>query len=274
MNYGYHSARAQGAAARAIYTAALPAIVRRRINPEAELPFEVFCYSGETTMPEQVASLRSLLRYAGRPKKITVVSDGTHTERSAALLRQLDPCVKVSGARELPHVPVQLRSYLTTHPTGKQLALIMSLPADGPAFYIDSDVLFFPGANALQTLTTTAPALYLADCELSADERLFRDAGEHRDPVNTGVLYLREKLDWSLGTQRLLDLQGEPNFFTNQTITHLVMHANGAQPFDPAKFVLRRDDQFIYPDRCAGAELVLRHYTNPVRHKFWCAIHR
>ena len=47
------------------------------------------------------------------------------------------------------------------------------------------------------------------------------------------------------------------------------MHANGVQPFDPRRFVLQLDDQFIYPDKYAGPEIVLRHYVQPVRHKFW-----
>ena len=43
------------------------------------------------------------------------------------------------------------------------------------------------------------------------------------------------------------------------------MHANGAVAFDPGKFVLQVDDQFIYRDRYAGPSLAIRHYVNPVR---------
>jgi hypothetical protein len=277
MNYGYHAARAEGAAIRALYHAALPTIVRRLVQPAAELPFHVFCYSGESALSEQVASLRSLLRHAGRPEKITIVSDGSYSARSIDLLRAIDSSITVAQSTEWQprDAPPEMRDYLATHPTGKQLALIMSLPADAPVLYIDSDVLFFPGASSsLRSLKSDAGALYLADCQVSADERLFRDAAERQLPVNTGVLFLRKKLDWSSGMQRFLELNAPPNFFTNQTITHLTMHANGAQPLDPAKFVLQLDDQFIYPDRYAGADIALRHYVNPVRHKFWCALRR
>ncbi|MDQ6654397.1 MAG: hypothetical protein M3Y80_01100, partial [Verrucomicrobiota bacterium] len=119
-----------------------------------------------------------------------------------------------------------------------------------------------------------APAYYLADCRLSADERVFRNEAERERPVNTGVLFLQRKLDWSLAVARFLELQGPPDFFTNQTLTHLAMHANGARPLDPRKFVLQLDDQFVYPDRHAGAALALRHYVNPVRHKFWTTVWR
>jgi hypothetical protein len=99
-----------------------------------------------------------------------------------------------------------------------------------------------------------------------------RDPSEGNDPVNTGFLLLFQKLDWSLSIRRFLELNGAPNFFTNQTMTHLTMHANGAAPFDPRKYVLQLDDQFVYPDRYANPRIALRHYVNPVRHKFWTSL--
>jgi hypothetical protein len=228
-------------------------------------------------LPEQVASIRSLLRFGGRPKQFTVVSDGSHTDHSLELLRRIDSCVRFSPASDWrpANVAPGADSYLTTHPTGKQLALIMSLPKDGPALYIDSDVLFFRGARDLASLLgrgSAAPALYLPDCRLSADERLYRGDHEKKNPVNTGVLFLNRQIDWSQSVARLLELDGPPNFFTNQTITHLAMIAAGAMPLDPGQFVLQLDDQFEFPDRYAGGDLVLRHYVNPVRHKFWSAV--
>jgi hypothetical protein len=276
-NYGYHLARVEGAAMRRVYAVLIPAIVRRPVPVEGMLPFEVFSYSGEHAIPEQIASIRSLLRYAGRPKSFTIVSDGSHSQRSRELLEQMDSSVCIAEAAEYqpPYVPPEAVSYLANHPTGRQLALIMSLPIKNePALYIDSDVLFFPGARALSSLSTTAPALYLADCRLSADERLYRDDDEKKNPVNTGVLFLAQRIDWSVSFERLLALDGSPNFFTNQTLTHLAMTRAGAAPFDPARFVLQLDDQFEWRDRHAARNLVLRHYVNPVRHKFWTALAR
>ena len=278
VNFGYHFARTRSRITRRIYGAAISALVRQKISPSRELPFEVYSYSGEAALPEQVASIRSLLRHGGRPTKFTVVSDGSYSPASMELLQAIDSCVSVVDAAEwIPAgVTSKLRTYLTDHPTGKQLALIMSLPNDGPALYIDSDVLFFAGATGLADLvsSTEAPAQYLADCQLSGDERLLRTAAEGANPVNTGVLFLARKLDWARGIRRFQELDEEPNFFTNQTMTHLVMHANGARPFDPRKFVLQLDDQFVYADRYASPEIALRHYVNPVRHKFWTSLSR
>lgn len=274
-NFGYHLARAQGDARRGIYRALLPALARTRLRPPASLPFEVFAYSGKGAFAEQVASIRSFLTHAGRPKKFTVVSDGTYSRRHSELLERLDPVVRVSPfSAWLPgNLPAAIYPYLTTHPTGKQLALIMSLPVDGPVLYADSDVRFFAAAPDLRAVAAAggAPAFYLQDCQLSADARLLRAPDKTRTPVNTGFLLLLQALDWSLGIQRFLELAAPPNFFTNQTIAHLTMHANGARPFDPQKYVLQLDDQFLYRDHYASPALAMRHYVNPVRHKFWLA---
>ena len=104
--------------------------------------------------------------------------------------------------------------------------------------------------------------------------RLVRDAREKEIPVNMGFLFLFQKLDWSLGLERLKMLTGTPNFFTTQTVVHFCMHANGARPFDPRKFILQVDDEFIYGDAHAGPSIAIRHYVNPIRHKFWTPLAR
>ena len=275
-NVPYHLARLEGKITRCFYQAALRFIARRKINIPRDVPLEVYAYSGEKTLPEQVASIRSFLANVGRPKCFVVLSDGSYTQHSVDLLKSIDPVVQVRQTPPPlpPDLPEKLREYLTTHGTGKQLALIMSLPADGPALYTDSDVLFFPGAAQLMNLKplNSAPAFYLADHRFSGDERLLLNDDEKNRPANTGFLLLFRKLDWSLGLNRFLKLEAAPIFFTNQTIAHLCLHANGAVPFDPAKFILQADDEFGYADHYANGGLAVRHYVNPIRHKFWAAL--
>jgi hypothetical protein len=270
-NFGYHLARVRGGAAREAYRMLLPMILRRQVDPPRTLDLDVFAYSNDAMLPEQIASARSFLKYAGRPNSFTIVSDGTHGRRAFSLLRQTDSCIRLADARDFLPEQSSSHDYFTNHPTGKQLALIMNLPRKRPALYIDADVLFFPGAVGLADLLGShdAPALYLRDCQVAGDERLLRDPAEAADPVNTGVLFFFQRLDWSLAIERLQQLESAPNFFTNQTMAHLTMHANGARPLDPSKFVLRLDDQFQFADRYANNSIILRHYVNPVRHKFW-----
>jgi hypothetical protein len=272
MNLAYHAAIWRGRAIRKRYRAALQRIVQERIEPPRKIDIDVFAYSNEAMLPEQIASIRSLLSHAGRPNSFTIVSDGSHSPLSAGLLEYVDPCVKVSRVvKPREDLPERFRKYLANHYTGRQLSLIMSLPVSSPALYVDADVLFFAGASDLvrEIEQRDAPAHYLADCQFTGDERLLRDQSEKRDPVNTGVLLLVQKLDWSLAIERFLHLQHAPAFHTNQTLTHLAMHQNGARALDPAKYVLQLDDQTRWQDRHAGPDLVLRHYVQPVRHKFW-----
>ena len=124
-----------------------------------------------------------------------------------------------------------MRRYLSTHPTGKQLALMMSLPVGGPVIYADSERSLFSGAATLAETVDETPAgtaSYLPDCQLSADDRLFADENEKGRPVNTGFVIFRGKIDWSVACERFVALAGEPVFFTNQTLTHLVLHRNPA----------------------------------------------
>jgi hypothetical protein len=127
-NYGYHFARAEGKAVRTLYCALLPTISRRCAVRRADIPIDVVAYSGEATLPEQVASIRSFLKHVGQPKQFMIVSDGTLTRRSSAILKSLNPAVSVSSFEQwLPKgLPPEIYPYLTSFPTGKQLAVIMS----------------------------------------------------------------------------------------------------------------------------------------------------
>ncbi|MGI9115418.1 MAG: hypothetical protein DLM52_08805 [Chthoniobacterales bacterium] len=274
-NFPYHVARNRGALIRVIYRALLPTVVSRQIANEEQLDLDVFTYSGEAALPEQVASARSFLKFAGRPVSFTIVSDGSYSRRSISLLRKIDPIVRVVPASEFlaSDVAPEFRAYLANHPTGKQLALILSLPRNRPALYFDSDVLFFPGARVISDLRT-GTAFYLPDCQFAGDERLLRDSREKDNPANTGVLLLFRRPNWSIAFERFRELNGPPNFFTNQTLTHLVMQTSGAEPLDAQKFVLQLDDQFELGDRYAARSIALRHYVNPVRHKFWSSLIR
>ncbi len=278
-NFGYHLARAKGAAIRRSYIGRLETIARQKADARQSLELDVFSYSGEAALPEQVASIRSFLKHAGRPRSFNVVSDGTYSHESESLLRALDPAVRFHSAPPPPpsNLPTTFQNYLREHPTGRQLALIMSLPGERSALYVDSDVLFFAGAKCIEGMIReqSSVALYLQDCQFSGDDRLLLNGPEQQNPINTGVALFHGQLDWSIAVKRFEKLaDAAPTFFTNQTLTHLALHANSAFALDARKFVLQLDDQFIYADRYAGPEIALRHYVNPVRHKFWTSLAR
>jgi len=88
-HFGYHLARVRGGVAREAYRMLLSTIVRRQIDPPRALDIDVFAYSNEAMLPEQIASVRSFLKYAGRPNNFTIVSDGTHRPDFVWLFRRL-----------------------------------------------------------------------------------------------------------------------------------------------------------------------------------------
>ena len=85
-NFGYHFARYEGDLRRKTYRALLPAIVYRSVHRSRLVSLNVYSYSGEIMLPEQVRSIRTFLRHVGRPKSFTVITDGSHSTRSIELL--------------------------------------------------------------------------------------------------------------------------------------------------------------------------------------------
>src|SRR2546430_16417368 len=104
----------------------LPTIVHGQIDPPRALDIDVFAYSNEAMLPEQIASVRSFLKYEGRHNNFTIVSDGTHRPHFVWLLQELDSCIRVTRARDFLPEQSSSADYSANHPTVKQLALILS----------------------------------------------------------------------------------------------------------------------------------------------------
>ena len=271
------SAWAAGWAVRTAYAHALPRVVARPVEPARELSCRVVTFSCERDLPEQVASLRSVLRWGGRPQEVVVVSDGTHTAASRALLEQVDPCVRVAHWQDhvREELPPAVRRYAESSAMGKKLAVELSLPHDAVLAYVDADVLLRPAAGAAlpAALASGVPGYLLDPEDVYLDRRLLHD-GEQAEPLNAGFLVLPGALDWTEPLARLARLDGEPDFHTEQTLVHLAVRAAGGRPLDPARWVVATDDMPLWRDRHRGCEVVLRHYTSPVRHKLWLSLAR
>jgi len=275
---GWRVSRSAWAAAwalRSAYRRALPRIVERAVPVPGPLACRVVTFSCERDLPEQVASLRALLRWGGRPDEAVVVSDGTHTAASRALLERVDPCVRVVHWRDLAggDLPPSVRRYVEVSAMGKKLAVGLALPGDRPLVYVDADVLLLPAARAAlpAALRREVPRYLLDPEDVYLDARLLRP-GEREQPLNAGFLLLPGPLDWSEPLARLARLDDEPAFHTEQTLVHLAVRAAGGRPLDPARWVVATDDMPLWQDRHRGPETVLRHYTSPVRHKLWLAL--
>ena len=246
--------------------------LRPVVSPR-EVPVTVYSLSGEGDWPEQVASIRSFLRFVGLPKRYVVVSDGSHSSESRRSIEALSPCVSVASLESLvkPDLSCTVKRYAAQHFLGKKLSLLTSLPVNGTTIYSDSDILFFPGAGVLASLLESpAPTpLYLLDSWPSLDARLLADDSERELPVNGGFFILNQPPDWSDALERLERMEGDCVFFTEQTLVHLALKSSHAQPLATDKFVLRADDQFMFGDYYAGNGIALRHYISSIRTKMW-----
>ena len=273
VNIPYHVARNQGNLIRSFYKALVPQIVKLPISQTQKIPITVYALSCERDLPEQVASLRSFIRHAGIPERFIIISDGSYTENSCNLLRQIHPCVEVLPLEKLKRtdLPQSVYDYASQHSMGRKLLALMSIPINQTTIYTDSDILFFPGVSDLVELARSdnTSSLYLPDCATKMDDRVIYDDLEKLNPVNGGFIVFKKSLDWSFAVERLSKITELNHYFTEQTLVHLTMHYNQAKPLCSKRYVLSVEDQFIYPDKYAGKEIALRHYVNDVRHKFW-----
>jgi hypothetical protein len=273
INIPYHIAKTQGKVIRSIYKAAISQIVRDSISQILEIPANIFSLSCQRDLPEQIASIRSFIRYVGVPDRFTVISDGSYAEASCKLLRKIHPCVEVLPIEKLigNNLPQCVYEYAAQQAMGKKLAVLLSLPILKTTIYTDSDILFFPGGGDLVNIITSSDrtSLYLPDCAVKMDERVIYEESEKLNPVNGGFIIFKQQLNWDFALERLSKLQELNHYFTEQTLVHLTMHHNHALPLDTKQYVLSVDDQFIYSDKFASKEIALRHYVSDIRHKFW-----
>jgi hypothetical protein len=271
--YGYHAARWRAGAVRRMYGG--PWVRRLSRPPAVPLPLDahLVLFSGERDALEQLASLRSFIRNVGRPARITLGSDGTHTPETLARLRELFDGLEVVFPDQYleADLPDAVRRFADAFVSGRKLAFYLSLQPDYPFVYADSDVLFFPGAAAIRALLAerSGPPLYMVDCVFQHDERMLSEELLASPPVNSGFWILRAPLDWGEALERLASVEGSFLFHTEQTVLHVAMHRAGAEPMDPQRYVLGVHDRFDYRTRPEREAIVLRHYVTGIRHQFW-----
>jgi hypothetical protein len=245
----------------------------RPVESPAELDVHLVAFSGERDALEQLVSLRSLLRHLGRPSRITLGSDGSHSPESLERLRALYPELELIGPETYltSTLPDPVHEYAARHPLGKKLAFVAGLRTEGTTVYADSDVLFFPGATELRELLAGGAATprYLLDCAPALDERVLPADLAVAPPVNSGFWIADRALDWDAVLPALDAAGGEFSFHTEQTLFHIAMHRAGGEHVDPARYVMEVDDRFDYRTRREERPIVLRHYVSNIRHQLW-----
>lgn len=209
----------------------------------------------------------------GLPQELLLISDGSHDAADASLIQSFHPRARIVRYEDflVPGIQDCVHRYASIHPFGKKLAIIISMQSLTPCLYSDSDIFYFPGAADFRRyLASGVPEVrYLLDCAKSHDPRLIQHPSESENPVNGGLLYFGTPVDFSEGLKRLEALEGDPDFFSEQTIVHLSVRRAGGKALPPARYVLQADDQWMFADLHAGKEVALRHYISSIRYKMW-----
>ena len=267
-------------AIRRLYAEGLDGIVQSPLEATHRRDLTVYTFSCEAHVPEQVASLRSLIRHLGLPRRVVVVSDGTHTPDSARLIERIDPTLSVVDYRDVIRndLPPAIKRFIEHNRIGAKLAMEWSIDIDGPTMYSDADVLFFPRIAQLpEALEGDGRPRYLQDFDTRfLDPRLLDDE-ERIPPTNSGLQLLVRRLDWDSALERFeaavdpASLVPERYGNTEQTVVHLAMRASGGTPLPRDRYVLQVDDEHDWRDRYGGPQIALRHYcfSNAVQRKLW-----
>ena len=260
-----------------------PEGLRVVLSPRRLPGVQVFSMCGVGSWPEQVLSVLSFLKHVGVPDAFTIVSDGTITPREWRLLEQLQPTVRLASWQDFiteeNRAAVEL--YSQGGPMGKKLAVVTSLAGEGKSLYIDSDILFFPGAFKLWELLTSPVRQhyflhngmsFFVDSLLTAEEMALT-------PVCAGFLIQDGPIDWTeplARLQRALETNGEEllsksrsSHFLEQTVVHVAFNAARATAL-AGPYVMTYADLYRFRETAVlPADTVLRHYVSSIRHFMW-----
>ena len=250
---------------------------------QSSRPFgaEVASFSSSRDFIDQVLSILSFLKYVGTPLKWTLYSDGSHTEQEIRLIsgafdflavKTIDLENPQDEKESLTPYRHSLLDYAKTQPLGNKLFFYLNHPISAPTIFLDSDILFYPKASILHKLIKEkVSGFFLPDDAWGClDSRYKTLNGEQLYQVNSGFFLLNDEIpELKRGLDFLKSLDSEYEYFSEQTVFHILFRENRFVPLDPRLFVLNSADQFDFSYMYSKGSIALRHFTGPVRHKMW-----
>ena len=153
-----------------------------------------------------------------------------------------------------------------------------NLPDLEAVAYVDTDILFFEGAQHFRELLNNLGEKFYYQKDLLGclDPSFLTKTELEAPPLNAGFVVQGRRLDWSVPIARLnttllqltpLQTIGDLGIL-EQSASHLAHYLAGSIPLGQ-KYALEISDRFDRADRFSGANFVMRHYVRPVRHKMW-----
>lgn len=239
-------------------------------------------FSSKHDMAEQVLSILSFVKHCGEPKNWIIYSDGTHTTEDALLLTSNFSFVEVKylpfdDISQLPlKLPLQpykssLTEYAIKHPLGKKLLCFLNHPVNEPTIFLDSDIVFYEKSTKLESIKDHLhTGAFLPDNNWGTlDEKYLMQNSWQLYSTNSGFFWVCNEIKIEKGLEHLQSVKGSYNHFSEQTTFHIIFKENKFLPLDPRLFFVSVSDQFKLGYNFKKKDLILRHYTNPVRYKMW-----
>lgn len=258
------------------------------INQKGPIALEVASFSSCNDFPEQLLSILSFVKNVGTPAKWTLYSDGSHTKAQIEVLDNnfsflcfenglnWNEIQSLKGLckEELEAYEDYFIDYAKKFPLGKKLFYYLNHEIVGATLFIDSDILFYQQAKAIELLLTEEPRAkgwFMPDPDWGClDSRYKASHSEQVYQVNSGFILANEpfeNLTDSLEFFKTYNFSYE--YFSEQTIYHHLLKDNAYMPLPSKKFILDSGDQFDFSYLYSPNEMAVRHYTGPVRHKMW-----
>jgi len=259
--------------------------LNKAVNNGQYIDMSVVSFSSANDFTEQVFSILSFLKYVSKPAEWVIYSDGSHTNDQIALLAEIFDFVKFkiydwadSNAvfqnikPALAPYKDQFLDYGQKFPLGKRLYYYLNHNIEKPTLFLDSDVLFYNKAAALcNLLNEPYSGWFLPDAVWGCLDNSYKNKFVPQAyQVNGGFFILKKELEnISGGLDFLKSLNCRYEYFTEQTVMHILLKDNGLMPLDPRIFILNSADQFDFAYLYPRESMAIRHYTGPVRHKMW-----
>ncbi|TFZ63318.1 hypothetical protein E4631_22765 [Hymenobacter sp. UV11] len=248
------------------------------------LDIQIISFSSTKDFNEQIFSILSFIRYVGTPASWIIYSDGTHINTQIQLIESAFSFIKIIKTSFdntyfqanvkpslLPYLD-ELIHYCRTAPLGKRLFLYLNFEIIKPTIFLDSDVVFYEKSSCLERLLGEDSNGWFLPDEVwgTLDSRYTKITPPQHYQVNAGFFIAnRNFTEVSQGLSFLKSLGSDYEYFSEQTVIHIVLHANKFMPLDPRTFILNNADQFDFLNLRPFKQIALRHYTSPVRHKMW-----
>jgi hypothetical protein len=249
------------------------------------IKINVVSLSSSADFYDQILSILSFLRYVGTPQCWTIYSDGSHTKQQIELIKSGLEFVEIKNidlendenlVQTMKPALLPYKEYLLDYarrqPMGKKLFYYLNHAVTIPTLFLDSDILFYNKADIFNVLLKEdRKGWFLPDATWGClDSRYLSFTTKQLYQVNAGFFLLHEELgDVSPGLLFLKNCEYKYEYFSEQTIFHIIFNKLGFFPLDPRVFILNTLDQFTFSYASNRESIAMRHYTGPVRHKMW-----